>query len=499
MNCVDIQGSSGLEHAAVSVCETSAGMARCIGVRQVGFGFDNLSANEALICPPQQGFANEFACYDISSPAKERRGKRKSLVDQSDTQQRKNLIISESQSYRARWILPIVSPPIHDGVITTRNGRIESISPFRNESNYTDLGDVVVLPRLVNAHTHLEFSDLSAPLGEPGISIADWIPLVIESRFEQNTDESARREAIFAGIDEVIAAGTSLVGEIASRPWPSDGVASRLRAIGPGGLAICAFYEVLGLSESRGQDVLNWADGQLQMPAEFGFTHGISPHAPYSCPVSLLGECVRRSKRLNIPLAMHVAESLEELELIVNGTGSLRDVFESIGLPNLEQFPTQESIADRIDMLGGSHHALIVHGNYLGDEEIEAIFRHRDSMTVVYCPRTHAYFGHSEHPVSKLLGRGIRVALGTDSRSSNPDLDVSGEVRFLLNHRQDLAPDSILRMATLSGAEALQSLGAGQLQRSASGGVLLWPTSASEIDLLWRDLAANHPWHSMDL
>ncbi len=102
-------------------------------------------------------------------------------------------------------------------------------------------------------------------------------------------------------------------------------------------------------------------------------------------------------------------------------------------------------------LLNGVSPTLIVHGNFLSP----AVASFPKNATVVYCPRTHAAFGHPPHPFREFLARGVRVAVGTDSLASNPDLDVLAEIRFLHRLYPDVPGDVLLRMATLSGAEAL--------------------------------------------
>src|SRR5207253_992144 len=93
---------------------------------------------------------------------------------------------------------------------------------------------------------------------------------------------------------------------------------------------------------------------------------------------------------------------------------------------------------------------LFAHGNYL-DPQVPL----GPNATIVFCPRTHAFFGHEPHPFREFLRRGVRVALGTDSLASNPDLDLFAEAKFLDQHHPDVPGETLLRMATLGGAEAL--------------------------------------------
>jgi cytosine/adenosine deaminase-related metal-dependent hydrolase len=106
-------------------------------------------------------------------------------------------------------------------------------------------------------------------------------------------------------------------------------------------------------------------------------------------------------------------------------------------------------------MLATAHHALVIHGNYLATDETEFAAAQRERMTVVYCPRTHAYFGHEPYPLEKMLAAGVRVAVGTDSRASNPDLNLWSELRHIAQHHPAVRPEDILQMGTLAGAEAL--------------------------------------------
>src|SRR5205823_10181172 len=110
---------------------------------------------------------------------------------------------------------------------------------------------------------------------------------------------------------------------------------------------------------------------------------------------------------------------------------------------------------DYLQTLATAHRALVIHGNYLAADEIQLLAAHRDCMSVVYCPRTHAYFGHEHYPLSQMLAAGVRVAVGTDSRASNPDLRLLAELRYIARHHPAIPRDVILRQGTLAGAEAL--------------------------------------------
>lgn len=358
-----------------------------------------------------------------------------------------------------------------------RGERILKVGRFStSDTNVTDLGDVAIMPSLVNAHTHLEFSNLTAPIGQPGTELADWIAQVVRHR--GSSDEAAPTSAatIDRGIDECFQSGTGLVGEIATTPWAG---LQRISSSPPRPIEVIAMAETLGLSKERADAKRNLAKDHLTALKGRG---GISPHAPYSTPPELIQQCVELSRQHDSLLAMHVAESPAERELLQSGRGPFADSLESMGLSLDGVFPWAESLSDTthrspmirlIQWLARCPAALLVHGNDLQQSEIDELQKHRH-LSVVFCPRTHHFFRHQPHPVAELLAAGINVALGTDSRASNPDLSLWREARFLLNHRQDLLPQQILFMATQGGAIAMRrqndygSLDTGRLARLAS-------------------------------
>lgn len=388
--------------------------------------------------------------------------------------------------YRARWVLPITSPPIENAAIAVREKRITKVGRFdalrANQSGEViDLGDVAVLPGLVNAHTHLEFSDLDAPVGAPGIELADWIGEVIRHR--GNVEPSL--DTIATGLAECKRTGTVLLGEIATTPWLHDSETNQVDVL--------AFAETLGLTQARGDAKLQLAQQHLE---RLGITGGISPHAPYSTPPALIEACVDLARRTDSIVAMHVAESIAERELLLDGTGPFAENLQRLGLPIEGTFPWKSSdpLVELIRMLARSPAALLVHGNDLRDHELDELTRYAN-LSVVYCPRTHHFFGHRPHRVDKMQLMGINVALGTDSRASNPDLNLWGEIQFLLNHRQDIDPQAVLAMGTLNGAKALRRANDfGSLESNRRASWICVPTDASDIPSMIGHLATGEPF-----
>jgi cytosine/adenosine deaminase-related metal-dependent hydrolase len=351
----------------------------------------------------------------------------------------------ESLSLVARYVFPVDQPPISGGCVTIANGRIVEVTK-RPSGPVRDLGDVAILPGLVNAHTHLEFSNLSTPIGTPGMRLPDWLRQVISQR--ENSQESAA-EAVASGLAECIRCGTTAVGEIAQADWPVGCFQNQL-------IDATVFLECRGLSVSTAVKNHFAANQHIaKLPAERAWHPAISPHAPYTVSQQLLEALVISSFHHHVPLAFHLAESPEELELLQTAGGPLVELLKDRGVWVEEAFEPGRKPLDYLVTLSRAHRSLVVHGNYLDDEEIAYAAAHADRMTVVYCPRTHAFFRHPQHPLPKLLAAGASVALGTDSRASNPDLNLLAEMRFVARQFPQLSPKVVLRMGTLGGAAAL--------------------------------------------
>lgn len=383
---------------------------------------------------------------------------------------------------RARWIFPVSSPPIHGGWIQLQGNKIVALGSGIPPSAAEDFGDVAILPGLVNAHTHLEFSDCDSPIGQPGTSLADWVGQVIAARRDTTVAEKAA--AIERGLAESQRAGMRLIGEITTPP-------SRYEATGDGVAGnrpeLVTFAEVLGLTPERGEDRKRAATDHFRAESSAAW----SPHAPYSTSRPLVQWCVERAQTTARPLAMHVAESPAERELLTAGTGPFAAKFRELGVWQEGHFPWGERPFEMLlDLLAAGPKTLLIHGNDLRQTEIDHLRQYRQ-MSVVFCPRTHHFFAYDRHPVDRLLAAGITVALGTDSRASNPDLNLWREAQFLWCDRDDLAPHDVLKMATLNGALALGRADVGQIAVGCRPELGFVRTEAAKIDEVYAEWTRN--------
>ncbi|QEG35603.1 amidohydrolase family protein [Bythopirellula goksoeyrii] len=350
-------------------------------------------------------------------------------------------------SLRSRWVLPVDGPPLRDGVVSVCDGKIITVEQTSVSTRPTeDLGDVILLPGLVNAHIHLEFSDCTRPLGKPAMLLSDWIRQVIGTRKRGDRDTA---RAIQVGLTESLNVGVTTLGEIATSSPTAFGEYR--------GSNLLAFEEVIGFSAGRTHSILHDIRQRLQrsLACETLCRVGLSPHAPYTVHPELLRQLVETACELELPVAMHLAESREELELLSSGSGPFQQLLADRSMWDPDAIAPGSKPMDYLRILAEAPRALVIHGNYLTDGEIGFLAQQCRHMSLVYCPRTHAYFDHEPYPLERMLATGVRVAVGTDSRASNPDLSLLSELRWIAEQYPTIPAATILQLGTLSGAEAL--------------------------------------------
>jgi cytosine/adenosine deaminase-related metal-dependent hydrolase len=152
---------------------------------------------------------------------------------------------------------------------------------------------------------------------------------------------------------------------------------------------------------------------------------------------------------------MHLAETPEELQLLRSGDGPLRIFLEELGVWNAAMLEPGRCPLDYLSTLVSAHRAIVVHGGCLDGEEIRFLAENQEHMGVVYCPRTHQWFGRRPYPLESMLAAGVPVALGTDGRGSSPDLNIMAEMRCVAQHHPSIPLPRILQMGTLDGASVL--------------------------------------------
>jgi cytosine/adenosine deaminase-related metal-dependent hydrolase len=354
----------------------------------------------------------------------------------------------DARTLKARYVFPVEGPPIADGSVTIEDGRIVRVDPPETSPTPdVDLGNAAITPGFVNAHTHLELEPLP-PLGEGPEDEVDWLERIV-----------ARRRAGTAGdplltvernLQEATRHGTTALADITTAGLSWDLVAAApVRAV--------VFTELIGLNRIRGlqtsEEAFSWLARLPETDATSKTRAGLSPHAPYSTA----GWLYHRAAMARLPLATHLAELPEELELLASKTGRLREFLEGLGAWDEGWEPVGDRPADylrRGDLRQSDW--IVAHGTYLDPSDFwqfrPAAAPEGQRVGVAYCPRTTARFGHGPHPYQAMLERGIVVGLGTDSLASTPTLSVLDEARFLGKNEPNLRGDLLLTMATLFGA-----------------------------------------------
>jgi cytosine/adenosine deaminase-related metal-dependent hydrolase len=329
--------------------------------------------------------------------------------------------------------------------------RIAEVGPahrFSGDSEI-DLADVLLMPGLVNAHTHLELGFLDGKV-PPGNSLADWLSRLVPYLRDVPRDAPEIAAGIEAGLESALRSGTTLLGDITRAPQTTRATIAAV----PRRPAMVSFGEVIAIGALRGLIDLQLNAATARLPNIEALAIGISTHAPYTVEPDLLASCAARARADNLPLCIHAAESEEEILFIREGRGPLRDFLETAGVWD-DHVPipgcSPIELLERCGALGPQ--TLLAHCNYLSDTDLDIIAK--SGASVVHCPRTHAAFGHPRHPFAELQARGVNVCLGTDSLASNPSLSMLEEARFLHRARRDVAPGAIFQMATTCGARAL--------------------------------------------
>jgi aminodeoxyfutalosine deaminase len=391
---------------------------------------------------------------------------------------------------RARLVLPMAGPPIEDGAVVISGQRIDWVGPWGEAQPHiagdvNDLGEVVVMPGLINAHCHLDYTGMAGKILPPR-SFADWIKAIVALKAEWSYTEFA--DSWLRGADMLLRTGTTTVADVEAVPelLPDMWQSTPLRTV--------SFRELIHLKPpgTAEQLVRKTAAEWAALPGAGAGTAdrqvGLSPHAPYTTSAELLSVAAHEARKRKWLLTTHVAESEQESDMFMYRHGPLYDWLK-----------TQRDMSDcghgspvhhleRADYLGDN--LLAVHVNYLWRDDASTLAKY--GVSVVHCPRSHEYFRHLLFPHRELANAGVNVCLGTDSLASTarvrgkaPELNMFAEMRTLSSKEPELAPQTILEMATINSARALK--------RGGDIGVLRTGSLADLIVVPYSGRAENAP------
>ena len=349
----------------------------------------------------------------------------------------------------ARWVLPMDGPAIDRGaVLIDAGGRIAAVGPGDTVPRppgavAEEFADGLLLPGLINTHTHLELTGFEAESPEP--DFAAWIRGV-RARKSGRTPE-AFAVAARAGLESCWASGVTTVADTGD----SGAVAAVLAQAGGSGIV---YHEVFGPHPDQAADSmaeLGRRMAELCRHAGGRVRLGVSPHAPYTVSGPLYAAVAAWARAERVPVAVHVAESAAESALLADGTGSFADAWRGRGIPlPVPLGHTPVEWLERHGVLGPD--TLCIHVVRAGAADIERLAA--AGCAVAHCPASNAAHGHGTAPLRALLEAGVRVGIGTDSVLSVGSLDLLTEVRLAAGLAR-LDPTAALRLCTVDAARAL--------------------------------------------
>lgn len=347
------------------------------------------------------------------------------------------------------------------GAVAVRNGHIlaaGAVEPVERKAlrrglvNRIELPGVLILPAMVNAHAHLQLTSLG-PQPHHG-DFSHWLETIIQ--LAPKTDVEIVH-AVTEGARLSRQAGVGYLGDIASAAAVGARIASRLPGV--------SYLECFGVGAGE-QDACE-SLRQLLDPKHSPFdlndpnVHvGVQPHAPYSAGCKLYDAAVRLSRERALRLSTHLAETREEIEFVRDAAGPLADMLKRLGKWDDAIRPQGAHPIDWLAETLKRSRWLLAHCNYIEDHHFALLAKARAS--VAYCPVASDYFGHRNHRYRDMLAAGVNVCLGTDSivcQSAQTDgtdqlLGILPQMRYLYR-RDRVAPDVLLKMATINGLLAL--------------------------------------------
>ena len=358
--------------------------------------------------------------------------------------------------YRARWLISVSSAPVADGVLAVEGPHIRYAGPASGAppGEEVDFGEAIILPGLVNAHTHLELTAMRGSLEE--LEFPEWIDKLRASRNEIFTDASLLDSARY-GIAEGLAAGITTYADTCS-----SGVA--LPAMVEMGVRGIMYQEVFGPAPaSRGAAMSELRDRLAACALPGGDAPlvqlGVSPHAPYTVSDELYADVAAHAREAALPIAVHVAESEAECDLVCRGAGALAARLGARGIATPVRARSPVALLDSVGALGAE--TLLIHCVHVDDRDIALMAE--KGCAVAHCPVSNAKLGHGVAPLTEMLDAGLAVGLGSDSVASNNRMHLLEEARAAVLQqrarlRSPIALPAItaLELATVGGARALR-------------------------------------------
>jgi cytosine/adenosine deaminase-related metal-dependent hydrolase len=398
---------------------------------------------------------------------------------------------------RARMVVTMDGPPIENGAVVIRDNRVVAVGAFPDllpdaEGPVTDLGDVVLMPGLINAHCHLDYTMMRHAI-DPPKSFTAWVQRI--NALKRSLDSHDYLQAIERGFSEARQWGTTSICNVEAFP-------ELMVRLGPSPIRTWWFYEMIDIRHRiTTDDVVAGALSFFQRRDSLD-SFGLSPHAPYTASITLYQLANSCANAFSMPVTTHVAESSEEFAMFSRAAGPLYDFMAALKRP-MEDCGRETPFG--LLWKSGAVNAqwLLAHMNELTEEDFALLAGEPrgEGPSIVHCPGSHAYFGHSRFPFQRLHELGVNLCVGTDSLASTESLSLLEELRRLSAAEPWLTGEELLRTVTIHPARALRRHGLlGQIVPGAFADLIALPVSGSVADLHEEIVryAAPVPWLMID-
>jgi len=423
---------------------------------------------------------------------------------------------------RARTVVTMHGAPIDNGAVAVSGNQIDDSPPgsstsraarlgrsapvgsivdvgkfdeikTRNAGHTVDLGEQALLPGLINAHCHLDYTCLRGKI-TPQKSFADWIRAINAEKAKLSPTDYLT--SINEGFAEAKRFGTTTIANLTAFPELVSKIYAPIRT--------CWFAELIDVRALEGaSELVDSAAKALKQTKNCG----LAPHALFTASRDLFRRCEQIAKRDNILLTTHLAESREEMEMFCDATGPLYAFLENIGR-RMDDCGDKTPLERFLHLIGsgGSPNRprtievnrpypfwLVVHLNELTESDFDFLEKSNARFHVVHCPRSHNYFGHSPFPFERLRSFGFNICLGTDSLASNETLSLFAEMRAFQKNFPSVSAEEILQIATINPTRALRQENAlGQIRPGFAGDLVAVPCAGSR-DVFEQIIAFDGP------
>jgi cytosine/adenosine deaminase-related metal-dependent hydrolase len=386
---------------------------------------------------------------------------------------------------RARIVVTMCGTPIENGAVAVSGNRIVDVGRFddvkaRNAGNAVDLGEKALLPGLINAHCHLDYTCLRGKI-PPQKSFTDWIRAISSEKSELSTKDYVA--SINDGFEEAKRFGTTTIANLTAFPELIAQIQPSIRT--------WWFAELIDIrAPERADKLVDAAIEALKQNSDWG----LAPHALFTASKNLFRRCEEIAQLEHILLTTHLAESREEMEMFRDASGPLSEFMKSIGRL-MDDCGNETPLGLFVGAPGGRAvpHWIVAHLNELTETDFELLERSNSKFHVVHCPRSHNYFGHRPFAFDRLRSLGFNICLGTDSLASNESLSLFDEMRIFQKNFPQVSPEEIFRTVTVNPARALRQENAlGQIRPGFGADLIAVPCSTST-DIFEQILAFDAP------